>query len=217
MLENFMKAPERKRQLIIETSTDVFIRHGYVQANTIEIAKACGVAKGSLFHYFGSKQGLFLYVVKLSADRIMVETRKVLSQIKGGNFFDRMRKSIEFKAALPARFPRETALLARAFAERGHEAEAELRSISTEYASQMRDLNRLYLGEVERELVRDGVVFEDAKVFVQTVLDGTTSRILAQHAQNPQLLLDNPALLRAELDKAIQFILHGIGKGEEVS
>jgi AcrR family transcriptional regulator len=38
--------------------------HGYTQAPIEELVRACGLTRGALYHHFGSKQGLFLAVVR---------------------------------------------------------------------------------------------------------------------------------------------------------
>jgi AcrR family transcriptional regulator len=48
-----------KPTLILEAATAVFNERGYAAATMDEIAAAAGVAKGSLYNYFGGKQDLF--------------------------------------------------------------------------------------------------------------------------------------------------------------
>ena len=212
MIESFEKLSEEKRETILNICMDSFIQNGYTLANTVDIAKACGIAKGSLFHYFGNKKSLFLYIVKLSIERVMDETRAALSQINDKGYFDRVRKSAAIKMALPMKYPKETNLLTRAFSEWGHEASDTLRSLALEYTAQMRTLSTLHIGEIEPELIKEDIDLYDAKLFIQTVFDGITSRLMQQYAKSPKTLLDNPGILTKELEKATNLILKGIGK-----
>ena len=55
---------EAKRSRIIEAATQHFAEHGYHAARVGDIATALGIAKGSIFQHFGSKDGLFFEVYK---------------------------------------------------------------------------------------------------------------------------------------------------------
>ncbi|MED3646849.1 helix-turn-helix domain containing protein, partial [Halalkalibacterium halodurans] len=45
-----------KERLIIERAMRLFIEKGFVATSIQEIASACGMAKGSLYSYFSSKE-----------------------------------------------------------------------------------------------------------------------------------------------------------------
>lgn len=55
---------DERRRLILSAATGLFLRHPYEQVSVSDIAKAAGVAKGLLHHYFGSKRELYLEVVR---------------------------------------------------------------------------------------------------------------------------------------------------------
>jgi AcrR family transcriptional regulator len=55
---------EVKRQKILDTAMRHFAEHGYHAARVEDIAKALGIAKGSIFQHFISKDGLFLETYK---------------------------------------------------------------------------------------------------------------------------------------------------------
>jgi TetR/AcrR family transcriptional regulator len=55
---------EAKRGRIVEAATLHFAEHGYHAARVGDIATALGIAKGSIFQHFGSKDGLFFEVYK---------------------------------------------------------------------------------------------------------------------------------------------------------
>ena len=57
-----MKKPiekEEKRQQIMKTAIELFIKKGYKMVTTREIAAEAGVSKGILYHYFKNKDDLF--------------------------------------------------------------------------------------------------------------------------------------------------------------
>jgi AcrR family transcriptional regulator len=53
-----------KRQKILEAATQHFAEHGYQPTRVEDIAQKLGIAKGSIFQHFGSKEGLFLECYK---------------------------------------------------------------------------------------------------------------------------------------------------------
>lgn len=62
MSEKFEKLSEEKRKAIMDACIEEFALNGYDNASTNNIVKKAGISKGILFHYFGSKKNLFLYV-----------------------------------------------------------------------------------------------------------------------------------------------------------
>jgi TetR/AcrR family transcriptional regulator len=55
---------EGKRALIVDAAMRHFAEHGYNAARVGDIASELGIAKGSIFQHFGSKDGLFFDVYK---------------------------------------------------------------------------------------------------------------------------------------------------------
>jgi AcrR family transcriptional regulator len=49
-----------RRGSILATASELFAEKGYSQTTTAEIARKAGVAEGTLYHHFGSKDGIFL-------------------------------------------------------------------------------------------------------------------------------------------------------------
>jgi AcrR family transcriptional regulator len=56
----FVRRSEAKRALIVEAAMRHFARKGYQAARVEDIAVELGIAKGSVFQHFGTKEGLFL-------------------------------------------------------------------------------------------------------------------------------------------------------------
>lgn len=55
---------EAKREAVIDVAIRKFAENGYQGARIEDIASELGIAKGSVFQYFGSKEGLFLATYK---------------------------------------------------------------------------------------------------------------------------------------------------------
>lgn len=64
---------EKRRLDILEAALDLFTSKGYGATRTSDIAKAVKMSDGLLFHYFASKEMLYLEIVKMATDWIKQE------------------------------------------------------------------------------------------------------------------------------------------------
>src|SRR3974390_2602673 len=81
---------ETKRARIVEIATQHFAEHGYHDARVGDIAASLGIAKGSIFQHFGSKDGLFFEVYK-RAVRSFAKYLDVPEDVRQQGFFDVLR------------------------------------------------------------------------------------------------------------------------------
>jgi TetR/AcrR family transcriptional regulator len=81
---------EEKRSRIVEAATLHFAEHGYHAARVGDIASALGIAKGSIFQHFGSKDGLFFEVYK-RAVRSFAKYLDAPSEVRQEGFFEVLR------------------------------------------------------------------------------------------------------------------------------
>jgi len=81
---------EAKRSRIIEAATQHFAQHGYHAARVGDIASVLGIAKGSIFQHFGSKDGLFFEVYK-SEVRSFAKYLEAPPEIRQAGFFEVLR------------------------------------------------------------------------------------------------------------------------------
>src|SRR5215469_3550498 len=81
---------ETKRARIVEVATQHFAEHGYHDARVGDIAASLGIAKGSIFQHFGSKDGLFFEVYK-RAVRSFARYLEVAPEVRDQGFFEVLR------------------------------------------------------------------------------------------------------------------------------
>ncbi len=62
--ETFFRIAEEKRERLLCEAAALFAERGYNQADVAEVASRAGVAKGSIYNYFDSKEDLYLYVCR---------------------------------------------------------------------------------------------------------------------------------------------------------
>jgi len=78
---------EAKRSRIIETAMQQFAENGYHAVRVGDIAATLGIAKGSIFQHFGSKDGLFFEVYK-RAVRSFSKYLDAPADVRAAGFFD---------------------------------------------------------------------------------------------------------------------------------
>jgi TetR/AcrR family transcriptional regulator len=93
------KRSQQKRSLILDSAMRHFAEHGYEAARVGDMASQLGIAKGSVFQHFGSKDGLFFEVYK-SAMRELPSYLDVPAAVKDAGFFAVVR----YRLSLPTEF-----------------------------------------------------------------------------------------------------------------
>ena len=78
---------------MINAALKIFSMRGYQFASTDDIVKEAGISKGLLFHYFGSKSGLYSFIYDYSVRFMSMELRAAVDA-EETNFFT-LYKQIE--------------------------------------------------------------------------------------------------------------------------
>ncbi|MCL2203978.1 MAG: TetR/AcrR family transcriptional regulator [Defluviitaleaceae bacterium] len=76
----FFALEGEKRERIINAAMGEFL-HGFAQAKTEDITRAAGISKGLLFHYFGTKENLYAFLIDTAIDTIQ---REFIDRIEPG-------------------------------------------------------------------------------------------------------------------------------------
>lgn len=94
MNEKFFDLKKEKQDRMINASLKVFAMNGYKHASTDDIVTEAGISKGLLFHYFGSKLGLYTFLYDYSSRFMKLElTSGVSSTVT--DYFE-IRKQMEY-------------------------------------------------------------------------------------------------------------------------
>jgi TetR/AcrR family fatty acid metabolism transcriptional regulator len=70
-----------KRERILRAATDVFAKNGYFNAKVSEIAKAAGVADGTIYLYFDGKEDLLVTIFREHARNYLQSLERELATI----------------------------------------------------------------------------------------------------------------------------------------
>ncbi|WP_051694443.1 TetR/AcrR family transcriptional regulator [Desulfohalovibrio reitneri] len=102
----FENLPEDKQRRILGAAVDEFAERGFGGASINRLVSRLGIAKGSIFQYFGSKQGLFAYVFDRASGLFADNLRQVRDQSADEPFFDRLHRVLEAGVAFIDANPR---------------------------------------------------------------------------------------------------------------
>lgn len=118
-----MTEPEKKKNDILRASVAEFAEYGYEQANTNRICAAADVSKGLIFHYFGSKQQLFLGALGLCAQDILAH----FTPLKAGDdgFISGLLRYYRYRAEFFSQHPWYYKMLMQAMGSAPQELRAE--------------------------------------------------------------------------------------------
>ena len=79
-----MGEPSR-RDAILDVASRLFAEKGYNLTTTAEIAQEAGVAEGTLYHHFGSKDGIFLTIFDEMVEEYMAGAEHLAGEGKTGS------------------------------------------------------------------------------------------------------------------------------------
>ncbi|MDO4587792.1 MAG: TetR/AcrR family transcriptional regulator [Planctomycetia bacterium] len=70
----------RRRNLILERSFELFAQEGFTGVTYQKIADRCKISRTTIYQYFKDKEQLFLYAIKQATDKISQTAAKVTSR-----------------------------------------------------------------------------------------------------------------------------------------
>jgi TetR/AcrR family fatty acid metabolism transcriptional regulator len=70
-----------KRDLILKAATKVFAQHGYFNSQVADVARVAGVAAGTVYLYFKSKDDLLVSIFEQSMQRALAEVRAAIDGV----------------------------------------------------------------------------------------------------------------------------------------
>jgi AcrR family transcriptional regulator len=82
---------DRRQAEVVQDAARVFAARGYDQTSVPQLAEELGIAAGSLYHYFGSKEQLLIAICDQLMDPLLVEARELLDAPPDGDPAARLR------------------------------------------------------------------------------------------------------------------------------
>lgn len=175
-----MTADERRAR-ILDAALSELVARGFEAASTNAIAAAAGVAKGLVFHYFGSKEALFVAVYREVLGRTMA-AMAIDWATAPNDLFERLHLVSARKLRAFADDPRSFQFFAVAGAEAPPSVAAEIARIQADVAAGV--LPGMLAG-VDTSRLRPGVTLAQAVETLFALAEGLEKRILSRLATLP--------------------------------
>ena len=102
----FSKLPSEKRERVLDAAIEEFSRWGYEKASINRMVGRLGIAKGSIFQYFGSKKNLYFHIFEYAVALVRRSLKGVKAESEGEDFFIRLSKSLRAGVYFIERYPR---------------------------------------------------------------------------------------------------------------
>jgi TetR/AcrR family transcriptional regulator len=128
IVDRFVSLPIKKQKIIIDSALKSFGTNGYKKASISDIAAAAGISKAMIFHYFGTKKALYLYLINLCGNIIMDEINEKFDN-SVTDFFERIKISTNIEISVMKRHPAIPAFLTSVYFETGDEVKEDIKSI----------------------------------------------------------------------------------------
>ncbi len=93
-MENFLSLPEDKQKSIRDAALKIFGENGYKKASVKDIADEARISKSMVFHYFGTKKSLYLYLVDYCS-KVLTGPLTSIQKDLPRDYFERMKVATE--------------------------------------------------------------------------------------------------------------------------
>ena len=174
MNEKFFDLAREKQDRMINGAIEVFARNGYKHASTDEMVKAVGVSKGLWFHYFGSKEGIYVFVYDYCVKYMLLELSTVVDENER-DFFEVIVQISLVKTKVGKNYPYLTIFLEEAV----HETEQEV-------VAKTAGTRKIYDERIETylKMTETGNIVDKAKrERIKKLLDYTISSIIREKTE----------------------------------
>ncbi len=160
--------PQKQRRVLDESLRE-FAERGYQQASINRIVGRLDIAKGSLFQYFGSKEGLFKHLFRCAVDEIKAPLKAIRDAEGAGDFPARLRRVFATSAAFATAHPFLWGIYRRMLTQEDFPLRATL--LSEVRAEALSFFRELVLRGQERGQVRPGLDPAVAAFIIEATLD----------------------------------------------
>lgn len=137
-MENFLSLSEDKQKTIRNAALKLFGEYGYKMASIRDIADEAGISKSMIFHYFGTKKDLYLYLVDYCSKVLTGPLMNIYRDLPT-DYFERMKVATEKQMNLLKEEPFFMDFLTRMLSEKDPEVEKELQIYRKQAASFQKD------------------------------------------------------------------------------
>lgn len=124
-MEKFLKLSAEKQTIITNAALKSFGTNGYKKSSISDIAMAAGISKAMIFHYFGTKKALYLYLMELCGNLLMTEMEEKFDNTVT-DFFGRVLNVTHLKINMMRKHPQILSFLTSMYFEEDEAVKADI-------------------------------------------------------------------------------------------
>ncbi len=209
--ETFANLAAGKKEAVLAAGIRAFSEQAYADVSTDLITRQCGISKGILFHYFGSKKAFYLYCLETSMRRLTKNTPAVPE----GPFYEVLFAEMEQKMERCRQYPAEMHMVNMASRDTCAETAKEKTELLGTYAADIRAgslaaLKKAFASMRMKEGCREETAVQAMHIYISALLN----RYLLQYRDDPDGFFENSEKIRAEIKTYLDMMLYGICEKE---
>lgn len=181
MIDKFENLPEEKKKRILDACIEEFALKGYDRASTNSIVKKADISKGILFHYFGNKKTLFLYIFDHCIS-YLVDKYYSVKKTEPKDIFERLA----WISILKIKITREEPLMNRlVFSTISNMPESLKKEITEKYNAYYAKHMPEFFGNVDTSNFRKEIDSQKAIELIMMCMDGISNKYLQKYKSRP--------------------------------
>lgn len=174
MYKKFENLTDEKRNRIIGICLEEFAQHGYKNASTNSIVTKAGISKGILFHYFGNKKNLYLYLLDYAIGCTMKAMLDKMADLPD-DIFERIFSMGMLKLKVGYQYPMHYKFLLEAFTHIPAGLEKEL---NDRYEKIYKSSMPLFMKDIDTSKFREGMNKEKAIELIELALEAVSNKYI---------------------------------------
>lgn len=127
-MKKFLNLTEQKQKLIIDAALKSFGTNGYKKTSVSDIAAEASISKSMIFHYFGTKKALYLYLIEMCGNIVVNEIEEKFDYMVT-DFFERIMITSNIKMAAMKKHPAILTFLTSVYFESDEEVKDDIKAI----------------------------------------------------------------------------------------
>lgn len=153
-----------KKEKIMNASLEEFSEFGFDKASTDRISQRAGVSKGLIFHYFGSKENLYMITMNACVDDVLHEFDNV--EFVEKDFISKLMKVMKVKYDFFIKHPLHYKLMINGF----YDSPKKLKKKLEHRYVELKQVSYGYIVDMIKELsVKQGISVEDIVTLIASV------------------------------------------------
>ncbi|WP_069649913.1 TetR/AcrR family transcriptional regulator [Caloranaerobacter ferrireducens] len=206
MSSKFERLPKEKKEKIINICIEEFAKNGYEKASTNKIVERAGISKGILFHYFGSKKKLFLYVFDYVLNDVEKKFDEYIKEENSGDVFDRVLKWSLMEIKFASEYPVVYNFLVKVFISPPEELEEE---IKVRYYQKYNKYLKILMENIDTRKFRNDIDINKAIEILLFTLEGIIKRFTVMYKGREDEVIKDINKMMIEFEEYITILKLG--------